>query len=342
MEILKKICRIVLGGNVYARLQQANGMRLCRRKVYAYYRYDAERLLRCMGTCNRESLLAHIIATYHVVEKGLTMPNRRFVFGREVVLRLMELIYSFESKYDERCNQVVHAISVVFEYYRIHERLIHDNGANHDQKVFFARVEAFVRKHSDVRPAHQIHMTRELFYANRCAPFDSFSFARHTLRHYCDKPLPIERIQDAVKIALSTPTACNRQYCRVHCITDKARMFELLDIQNGNRGFGHLADKLLLVTSDLEGIFGAAERNDVYTNGGMFIMNLCYALYYEEVAHCVLNWSKSPEEDAQLREIVTIKPSEVVVAMIVCGETPKEFDIAMSPRKDLSEILVVH
>ena len=43
-----------------------------------------------------------------------------------------------------------------------------------------------------------------------------------------------------------------------------------------------------------------------------------------------------------LRDIVKIKPSEVVVALVACGETPDEFDVAASPRKQLSDILVIH
>ena len=100
-----------------------------------------------------------------------------------------------------------------------------------------------------------------------------------------------------------------------------------------------MADKVLVVTADLAGIGEARERNDLYTNGGMFLMNLCYALFYYKVAHCILNWSRSPAEDKLARRIFEIKPSESIVAILTCGEPPDEFDVAMSPRKTLAEVL---
>ena len=118
----------------------------------------------------------------------------------------------------------------------------------------------------------------------------------------------------------------------------------MLSLQRGNRGFGHLASKVLVVTVDLEGIDSTGERNDIYTNGGMFLMNLCYALHYCNVAHCVLNWSRSADDDDAARSIIGnhLKKSETIVALLSCGIAPDEFDVAMSPRKELTEVLVVH
>ena len=109
-------------------------------------------------------------------------------------------------------------------------------------------------------------------------------------------------------------------------------MQRLLEIQGGSRGFGHLADKVLIVTADLEDISFARERNDLYTNGGMFLMNLCYALHYERIGHCILNWSREPAEDRAMREFIKIRPSESVIAILTCGEPTDEFDVCASPR----------
>lgn len=316
-----------------------------RRKLKSCCDYDLKRMLEFSGACNgdtREAAIADIIATYHVVEKGLTMPNRRFVFGREIVKSLMRKVEEFEARYGCADAQVEHAAGVVAEYFRMHRNLEHDKDRISLDADFKAKLEAFSSNHGSLQIRGQPHMTKERFYGDRTSAFDKFAFARHTLRHYGGGELPIGRIASAVEIALSTPSACNRQYCRVHCITDKSDMSSILEIQGGNRGFGHLADKLLIVTADLQGLLMAQERSDLYTNGGMFLMNLCYALYYKEIAHCILNWSKMPEEDLRLRRIVPLKPSETVIALLTCGETPDEFDVAASPRKTLDDVLIVH
>ena len=73
-------------------------------------------------------------------------------------------------------------------------------------------------------------------------------------------------------------------------------------------------------------------------------MNLCYSLFYYKIAHCVLNWSicVDSEKDALLHKLVGIPDNEVVAALISCGKTPQEFDIAESPRKSVEEILSYH
>lgn len=132
-------------------------------------------------------------------------------------------------------------------------------------------------------------------------------------------------------------------------MTDRGLVRKCLALQNGNRGFGHLADKLLILTADLRAVWGA-ERNDLFTNAGIYLMNLCYALHKNRVAHCMLNWSVSPETDAALRKILHTPPqsgaelqdSETVIVFIACGDVPEKFKLASSPRKSVDETLVLH
>ena len=113
-------------------------------------------------------------------------------------------------------------------------------------------------------------------------------------------------------------------------------------MQNGNRGFGYLADKLLVVTGDLSTVLGAQEFFDLNTNVGIFIMNLSYALHYHKVAHCILNWYVLPKADKKLRQILELPENETVICFIVCGSLPKEFKIVSSPRITAEDIYMLH
>ena len=99
---------------------------------------------------------------------------------------------------------------------------------------------------------------------------------------------------------------------------------------------------MLVVTSDLSAIRWAWERHDCYTNGGIFVMNLCYALHYHGVAHCILHWSVPPETDRAVHERLHIPANEVIVQVLACGLPPAEFDVAASPRRSTDEILTWH
>ena len=65
-------------------------IRLERRRNKAYFAYDETRFWQYAG-CNvnsRESLRAGITVSYHIIEKGLTMPNRRLGFGERADKRM--------------------------------------------------------------------------------------------------------------------------------------------------------------------------------------------------------------------------------------------------------------
>ena len=312
------------------------------RRLHSLYQYDEKRFLSVAGIYNagsRSSLEAQIIMRYHVIEKGLTMPDRRLGFGRAMLLSLIEQIERFISLYGNTSKQVMHAIGVVREYQRAH--------ANHAVNVnvdltFWKRVADFSDRFKDVPPARQLHFSREDFYSHTNAPFIEFAKARHCTRHFSAASVSRNKIESAVTLATTAPSACNRNHGRVHCIADKGVCRKLLEIQGGNRGFGHLADKLLIVTVDTSCLMAGRERHDGYVNGGMFLMNLCYALYAYEVAYTILTWAVSIEADKKLRGLVNLPQSEDVVALLCIGEAPDEFDVPASPRRELSEVLTWH
>ena len=335
--MIRSLIKKVLGPRLCACLRKM--MNSPYKQAKPFYEYQLKRLVKYSGafeTNTKGKALARIIMTYHIVEKGLTMPNRRFTFGQQIILDLIAQICQFESLYGNNEPQVDHAIGVLKAYWELHEEMIDMKNVQDD--TFWKTLCSFLEKYPKIPVARQPHFKRQSFYEKKEASFPEFAAARHTLRHYAPTPLSMERIEAAVQLALNTPTACNRQYCRVHCVSDKTIMEKLLELQSGNRGFGHLADKLLIVTADVQGLQGVAERDDLFTNGGMFLMNLCYGLYYNEVAHCILNWSKTPETDIAMRKLISIPEEETVVAMLTCGETPEEFDVASSPRRSLKDI----
>ena len=323
--------RLVLAGKILLRgVPQSQNCR--------YFDYDRERFYRYSGVGHpdsKETLVARIVILCHVLEKGLTMPQRKTVFGVDVVDSLIQRVTTYETKFGDDNSQVVHAIGVLKAYRQFRET--NNSSSFGDEK--WERLVSFCNNHTGITEAKQLHLTREAFYKDKEAAFPVFAHARHSLRNYTDEPLSIHRLQKAIDLAQTTPTACNRQYCRTHCISDKTKMARLLEIQGGSRGFGHLADKLLIVTADLVALTQPRERDDLFTNGGMYLMNLCYALFYFEIAHCVLNWSREPEEDLAARQILDIKPSETIIAILTCGNAPEQFDVALSPRNPPAKLL---
>lgn len=330
LNLLKKISN---------RLNAICYTRSSRYKLRYLYSYDRKRFIRHAGSLHheeKEQKLASVIMAYHVVEKGLSMPERRLGFGHDAVLNLISLIRDYSEKFPQD-DQILHAISVLDAYREVHRK--ENFNLNPDLQ------QALDSLLADFPPADHgkghMEMTREQYYAHLESPFPEFSASRHSVRHF-NGPVSLEQINKAVLLARNAPSACNRQHARVHCICDKEIREKVLSLQNGNRGFGHLADKLLIITADLHDIRWEEERNDLYTNAGIFLMNLCYALHANKVAHCLLNWSVSPLQDIRLRQLVSIPDHETVVCILACGDCPEQFSLAASPRKPVSKILTIH
>lgn len=316
--------------------------------LYAYikarrvFSYDERRFLRYSTHSyekNKMGAISLIIMNYHVIEKGLTMPNMRLGFGRKRLLDLIKLCNEFIDKYGAEDPQLKSSISIIAEYKKIHK------DANYElDEECLNKIDSLLKR-APCEPSQQIDMTRQEYFSDINAPFDLFSASRHSVRNF-EGEVSIEQLRNAISLANNAPSACNRQYVRVHCISDKKTINECLALQNGSRGFGHLADKLLIITTDLRGIW-EFEHNDLYTNAGIYIMNLCYALHKNMVAHCILSWSVPPSTDIALRKLlkssnVELNDAESVAAFIVLGGVPKCFKLARSMRRSVDETLVVH
>ena len=310
-----------------------------RRAAKRAFRYDMKQFMENAGALHldrKAAARAEIVMGYHVLEKGLTMPRRRLGFGKGAVEHLMNLISSFERRFGCDDPQVRHAVGVLRTYAELHGM----SGETGDSGISGA-LARFLAARPDVQAAAEPHVKREAFFEAKDAPFPAFAASRHVVRHF-EGPVPRETVEAAVSLALTAPSACNRQHARVHVIDDPALRDRLFAAQGGTRGFGHDADKVIVVTADLSAVRWAWERHDAYTNGGIFVMNLCYALHHHGVAHCILHWSVSPEVDREAHSMLGMPPNEAIVQVIACGMPPEEFDVASSPRLPVSDVLTWH
>lgn len=308
--------------------------------MYRTYIYDLKRYSRYSKTNNLNSrikLEGIIIKEYHVIEKGLTMPSRRLGFGRDKMISLCNNCLLYIGTYGVLPMQVEHAISVIKEYCKVH-----DNNELKDT-VLFAKIEELLSLSlvHTIESSSQIHTTRDEYFAYTNSSFNHFSESRKSIRNYINQDIPLTKIKEAIKLSLNYPSACNRQTARVYLYTDKEQIDKILEIQGGNRGFGHLTNKLIVITAELGVFEETTERNQAFIDGGIYLMNLLYALHQQEIGCCTLNCGNTPKKDETLQKICGTKKSEVFIAMITCGILPSEFSVALSPRYSMDEVCTI-
>ncbi|WP_165040326.1 nitroreductase family protein [Dysgonomonas sp. ZJ709] len=309
--------------------------------LFLAYKHDFERFYKYSATQkmdNRIKLLGKIIKDYHVIEKGLTMPTPRLGFGQDKVVILIANCLLYLSKYDNDEAQLKHAISVLLEYKEIHDK---DNHQLKTATLKSINQIVLFSKQMNITQTKQKKVTKEEYFQSIGNPFLEFSNSRKSIRNYSSMPLSVEKLLNVIELTRNTPSACNRQAYRVYIYTKKEQIEKIFTIQNGNRGFGHLADKLIVITAELGVFADPMERNQAYIDGGIYSMNLLYSLHFHRIGACILNCSNTPRTDRELQEVCETKKSEVFISMVACGYPPNEFSYALSERLLLNNICTV-
>jgi nitroreductase len=168
--------------------------------------------------------------------------------------------------------------------------------------------------------------------------FASLAQARRSIRTYSSTPVEEDLIKEAVRLASSSPSVCNRQATSICCIMNKDLINDILKLQNGNRGFGHLVQCLLLVNVDIRAFQGANERNQCWVDGGLFSMSLLYAISYLGLVSCPLNWCVDENKSRQLRVLMSYGDNINTIMMVAVGHPEEQMIVPFSHRFSLAEI----
>lgn len=283
-------------------------------------------------------LTSELLFQFHKIEKGLVMPGPRRFFGQEPARAVIKLLNAWELKGLSIDDPVYLGALETLHAYR--DRLDSES-LDKDDKIL-SHVQSFLISHPKrakllVTP-FPLSMTVDI--ASNVYAFDELVSIRRSVRSFTSTEVPSEILKHAVGLAQFSPSACNRQPCRIYLITEDSKKNALLALQNGNKGFGHLIPVLAVITSDSSAFFDASERHEPYVDGGLFSMTLMYALSAQGLATCCLNWCVSPNNDTALRNILPLTDSEVVIMLMAIGYPEPNILVPRSTRKSTKDVLI--
>ena len=233
------------------RKRTAKKTKRCRRLLSRISEFDKQRMQKFSGPFRDEqkaSLAYAIGMEYHRVEKGLTMPSMRLGFGQPIVSGLIDLIRQYiQNGGSINDFEIHHALKVIAEYHQLH---IEENYRLDDE--LNKKITQVLSEYPSV-PSQQRKMTPASLWQAVGSDFKAFSASRHSVRHVEGK-VPTQDIIESISLAQNAPSACNRQYVKVTLVENYDLVQKILALQNGNKGFGHLVEQLLLLTVDLRAI----------------------------------------------------------------------------------------
>ena len=270
------------------------------------------------GRYDEGQLEGRMTANYHVVEKGLSMPDFRPRFGVPTVKLLIALIQEGERKF-KWCQNVNYltAIQVVRSYMDKHEAL------GLDMSDHFTTEEISFGQNVTCEQelvAGAIEHRKATYFENSQSAFNEFAKSRHSCRVFdTNQEVDITQINNAIDVARYTPSVCNRQCWRVHIYQDKTKVDALLALQDGNRGFGHTIPTILVITSSLKVFDG-----------------------FKELGCVPMCWLATNERDDAFRAEAGIQDNEVIMMLLGVGVPVAEFSAPASQRRLVEDFTFMH
>lgn len=274
-----------------------------------------------------EQLQARITKEYHSLEKGLSYKNLRLGFGKQVLKNLINLMTIYKEKgYNIEEHSYQTALSNLQEYIDIHTK----NGYNLPELT----KEVKLLGEGKLKTGGVHYTNKSKVYSDSKGDFKSFSLSRHSVRDYSNESVEISTIEKALELAKKTPSACNRQSWKVRIVEDPKMKKMIQNNQNGNRGFGDYIDKFIIITADTQYYAKPRERNQANIDGGMYAMNLLYALHYYNIAAVPLSASLVLPQEYNLREAFNVARSENFIMFIGLGNyIDEDFKVPKSDRR---------
>lgn len=303
------------------------------------YTSDLTRFLRWShrGRQDRQTLQTEyaILKQYHGIEKGLSLKEPRPGFGQSKIKDLLFRIDTYERDPAHNPAVIKAAIGSLLDYRAF--STAHDVALPWLDRWLDAKTWQQI-EHAE-RDGGVEDVTRAEIHSKVAGVGEDFFLSRHSIRHFSGADVPLEDIERAANMARKTPSVCNRQGPRAHCFMDAAAA---LKFQSGNTGFGHLASRALVITSDIQAYSSVGERHQAYVDGGLYAMSIVYALHALGYGSCMLAWDQTLPKNAAARKALGIPDNEVIIMMVAVGALPDKLVVANAFRRPLSSSLFIH
>ena len=262
----------------------------------------------------------------HAIEKGMSIGDVHPGFGKTKVHDLLTHLQHYldvggrKSFSDECC-------SVLKQYLDFNRKL----GA--DMDAIESELNLFIEKNHSL--LSQFGGIREVSIKEICigqqSDFAIFSQCRHAIRDFDKSPIQKDLLEKALRLVEKTPSACNRQGWKVHVYSSYETRMMIFNLQGGSRGFSDDMQYAILICGDLN-YYRFYELNQVYVDGGLYAMNLLYALQYYGIASIPLTMSMRMSKLRGIIKAMDLPHNEIPILLIGAGAFKDSFRVAQSER----------
>ena len=274
----------------------------------------------------------------HTLEKGMEHFELR-PFAVKKTAYIMNLLKR-ESKFKNYKNTFayINGVNSLREYKKIYE--------NHGWtgKEEYKKVKNFLSNYTEVeqQKAGAYILTKKELEKDYNIDYLKFVKSRHSTRNYKNIPIKLEDVKAAVEMAKYSASTCNRQYIKLHFYPSGKMRDNVIHYALGKGGLYLEGVNTFIVTFDVNGLMGIGERNQGYFNAGLYSTNLVNAFHSLGIGTCFIQFANSVKEEDELKKLNEIPEYERIAVILFAGYYDEKSIFAVSPRKDVKELLVEH
>lgn len=266
-----------------------------------------------INSCDQHTSVGYRILLFcHALEKGMLSDQPRR-FGAEKVEFIIDSIELYEKKHWNKDFAFKYGISSIHAYCEYYEK----RGWNKYPE--YMKAKAFSSKHKNTCKSGVFNIPREEILKGKKTNYKEFLQSRHSARNFSQKILKKQDVMKAVEMAIMTPSACNRQMCKVYHITSDDAKNKVKKFPKGLSMFNVDTTNFIVVTYDVAAFCDPREINQGMFNAGLFSMNLVNALHSMGIGSCFLQFSNDYHGENKLKKILNTSKSERVAVIIGAG-----------------------
>jgi nitroreductase len=265
----------------------------------------------------------------HRLEKGLIMKDRREIFAREYIRETVQNYKQCIESANISKESLEWCHDVLCKYFSV----VGDDPIVNQAKDIF---HSFDNQKNAIKIPYKLKKQNQVSFEQ----FYQLTIQRRSVRWFDNRPVPREITQKALKAALNSPSACNRQPFKFY-IFDKPEMAQKIGgIPMGTKGFSQNFPAVAVIVGELRAYPFERDRHVIYIDGSLAAMSFMFALESLGLSSCPINWPDVEKLEQKMEKALDLEKDQRPIMLIAYGYADKEGEIPYSAKKTPEQIAI--
>lgn len=265
-----------------------------------------------------QSEIYEIMQLAHRLEKGLVNQNPKPMWGWEKAERLSVLLASNQNSISYETG-----LSVLQKYLE-NKRYVEQ------EKELVENLEEKYKFSKTLVPGGSASIEKRIFTRDELVSFENIIKSRHSTRNFDSKDIDISKLNEAINLALHSPSACNRQAYNLYVVLDEKRR---------NIGVEDVSAASIYVTGVIDA-YTRDEMLDWIVSPSIFVGYLTLTLHVHGFGACIYRKDlvRNTDYNKKVKKLCSIPDNEQLILEIRIGSYPKTINTAVSNRFSFKQI----